>query len=165
MIQTIWASLQQTIRGGDPPDDDSEVGDADVDATDAGNERPNDETADDINTNERSRSSSDSDVTVSYDQPTLSLDDISSIHQSVVTPSSIDEHANAVRTGEQWTKTMWITEFPDAPADGLYETLYSAPETRTTDISIHLEPRDTRATLKSLENQLEDLEANYEYLN
>ncbi|WP_256393038.1 VirB4 family type IV secretion system protein [Natronoarchaeum rubrum] len=105
------------------------------------------------------------DATVEHEASQRPLADVSSTHQSVVAPSCIEERANAVRTGDTWTKSLWISEFPDAPTDGLYETLYSSPETRTTDISIHLDPRETHSTLDSLENQIEDLEADYDYLS
>jgi len=55
-------------------------------------------------------------------------------------------------------------EYPDEPIDGLFETLYSTGETRETDISIHLDPRETHSTLNELENRIESLEADHEYL-
>ncbi|MFC7195107.1 VirB4 family type IV secretion system protein [Halosimplex aquaticum] len=48
--------------------------------------------------------------------------------------------------------------------DGLFETLYSTADTRRTDISLHIRPRDTNATLDTLEHKIEDLEADREYL-
>jgi hypothetical protein len=109
-------------------------------------------------------SESDGDVSVSYDTSETPLDDIRDVHRSVVTPSGIEHQSNGVTTGETWTKSFWVSEFPDSPADGLFEGLYSTAETRSTDISIHIDPRDTHATLDSLENQIEDLEADEEYL-
>lgn len=103
-------------------------------------------------------------ISVSHDSEDATLQDVSKIHPSVVAPSSIEKTPGAVRTGESWTQTLWIGEFADAPADGLLEALYSTSETRRTDISLHLDPRDTQRTLDSLENQLEDLEAEFEYL-
>lgn len=93
------------------------------------------------------------------------LDTPEEIHQSLVAPSEIERAPTAVRTGERWTRTRWIGQFPDAPRDGLFENLYSTAETRTTDISLHITPRDTEATLDSLENKIEDLEAEMEYLS
>ena len=104
------------------------------------------------------------DISVEYDPAGDELDDASAIHQTVVTPSDIEQTPNAVRTGNQWARTLWIGEYPDAPVDGLFETLYSTADTRTTDISLHLDPRDTHRTLDTLENKIEDLEADYEYL-
>jgi hypothetical protein len=57
-----------------------------------------------------------------------------------------------------------VGEYPDAPLDGFLERLYSAGDTRRTDLSIHISPRDTRSTLDALENKIEDLEADEEYL-
>ncbi|WP_424004767.1 VirB4 family type IV secretion system protein [Haloarcula salina] len=92
------------------------------------------------------------------------LDTPAEIHQSLVAPSELERTPTTVRTGERWTRTHWVGQFPDAPRDGLFENLYSTAETRTTDISLHITPRDTEATLDSLENQIEDLEAEMEYL-
>ncbi|WP_277552339.1 VirB4 family type IV secretion system protein [Halobaculum limi] len=105
------------------------------------------------------------DIDVKYEPDTGPLRGIESVHQSVVTPSDIERTPNAIRTGEQWARTLWVSEFPDAPVDGLFEELYSTPETRTTDVSLHITPRDTHRTLDALENKLEELEANYEYLS
>lgn len=104
------------------------------------------------------------DATVTYTPPDASLGESTERQRSVVAPSSIECRPGAVRAGTDWTQTLWIGEFPDLPADGLFETLYATPETRRTDISIHLDPRDTRTTLDGLENRIEDLEADFDYL-
>ncbi|WP_226023579.1 VirB4 family type IV secretion system protein [Halomicrobium salinisoli] len=103
-------------------------------------------------------------ITVSYDGSTAPLDDQASIHQSIVSPDAIEHTPTAVRTGDQWAQTLWVAGFPDAPVDGIFEQLYSTAETRQTDITIHVDPRDTQATLESLENRIEDLQADEEYL-
>ena len=107
-------------------------------------------------------------VSVDY-EPSTAVDDadlpsVPEIHQTVVTPSNIEREPNAVRTGGQWARTLWVGEFPDTPMDGLFETLYSTAATRRTDITLHIAPRDTNATLDTLENKIEDLEADREYL-
>ncbi|EMA12533.1 VirB4 family type IV secretion system protein [Haloarcula marismortui] len=94
-----------------------------------------------------------------------SLETPADIHQSLVAPSEIERTPTAIRTGDRWARTFWIGQFPDAPRDGLFENLYSTAETRTTDISMHITPRDTQTTLDSLENKIEDLEAELEYLS
>jgi len=105
------------------------------------------------------------DVTVTADAADGPLNSIPEIHQTVVSPSSITRRPNAVRTDEEWTRTLWVGEYPDAPTDGLFESLYATAETRSTDITMHIRPRDTQATLDSLENKIEDLEADFEYLS
>jgi len=84
---------------------------------------------------------------------------------AVVGPDSAEATPTSVRTDDTWSRVLWIAEYPDAPSDGFLETLYATAETRRTDITIHLDPRDTHATLDALENQIEALEADLEYLN
>ncbi|MDG5778327.1 transfer complex protein [Haloarculaceae archaeon H-GB1-1] len=93
-----------------------------------------------------------------------SLDDPGDVHRSIVGPDDVERQSDAVRTGEQWARTLWVAEFPDAPVDGIFETLYATADTRRTDISLHIDPRDTDATLDTLENHIEELEADVEYL-
>jgi hypothetical protein len=85
-------------------------------------------------------------------------------HQRLVAPSALDCRPGSVLAGTEWTRTLWVGEFPDMPSDGLFERLYATAETRRTDITMHLEPRDTQSTLDGLENQIEDLEADFEFL-
>ncbi len=86
------------------------------------------------------------------------------VQRGLVAPSALECLPHAVRSGAAWTQTQWIWEFPDLPIDGLFERLYAAPETRRTDISLHIEPRETQATLDGLENQIETFEADFEFL-
>ncbi|WP_123538187.1 VirB4 family type IV secretion system protein [Halosimplex salinum] len=104
-------------------------------------------------------------VSVDYNGSDGAIPEVPEIHKTVVTPSSIERTPSAVRTGEKWARTLWVGEYPDTPMDGFFETLYSTAETRRTDISLHITPRDTNATLDTLENKIEDLEADREYLD
>jgi hypothetical protein len=85
-------------------------------------------------------------------------------HQSILAPSTVTEHANGVETGRTWTQSLWVAGYPDEPSDGCLEGLYATSDTRRTDISINLDPRETHATLDSLENRIEDLQADLDYL-
>lgn len=102
---------------------------------------------------------------VSPSASTDTLPTTAEIHQSVLGPATVERDSTAVRIGDHWARTLWVGEFPDNPIEGLFETLYASAETRETDISMHITPRDTHATLDSLENQIEDLEADLEYLS
>ncbi|MFC7133290.1 MULTISPECIES: VirB4 family type IV secretion system protein [Salinibaculum] len=110
-------------------------------------------------------STKDGQFTISHEPSEAPLDSIPDIHKTVVTPSTITRKPDAIRTGSQWTRSLWVGEYPDAPMDGLFENLYSTAETRSTDISMHIRPRNTQATLSSLENKIEDLQADFEYLS
>jgi hypothetical protein len=103
-------------------------------------------------------------VTVEHEASDDEPGTIPETHQTLVAPSNITEEPAAVRTGDRWTRTLWAGEYPDAPMDGFLEKLYAAAETRNTDIAIHIDPRDAQATLDTLENRIEDLQADYEYL-
>jgi len=103
-------------------------------------------------------------VAVDYEPSERDLDDPGTVHQGLVTPSAVERRPDAIRTGDQWARGLWIGEYPDMPVDGLFETLYATDATRATDISIHIDPRDTETTLDSLENTIEDLQADVDYL-
>lgn len=100
-----------------------------------------------------------------FDPAPDGLSKLSHRHQSIIGPSSIDHRINSIGIGTEWTRTLWITEFPEIPVDGLFEGLYSSSDTRTTDFSIHLQPRDRQSTLDALKRRLESLEADVEYLS
>ena len=124
----------------------------------------NDETTADETPDEQDTVGDESQFTVTYESGGEAVDGIPEIHQTVVSPSSIERTPSALRTDDQWAQSLWVGEYPDAPMNGFLEKLYAAAETQQTDISIHIDPRDTRETLDSLENKIEDLEADYEYL-
>jgi len=152
MIETLLSVIPTR---GDEAADDSQDGDAQT----SGDGNATTEAADEAPDTDR--------VSVAYDPTTEESDpvpEIPDIHRTVVTPSSIETEPSAVRTGDQWARTLWVGEYPDRPRDGLFETLYSTAATRRTDISLHISPRDTNATLDTLENTIEDLEADREYL-
>ena len=92
------------------------------------------------------------------------LPSVADVHRRLLGPRSLERTPGAIRTGDRWVRTLWVAGYPEAPADGLLESLYATADTRTTDVSLHLRPRDTRRTLDALENRIEDLEADLEYL-
>jgi hypothetical protein len=112
-----------------------------------------------------SQSTNSKGIDVQYDSAQRPLKSVETAQQSLLTPDAIEEHATTVELGDAWTQTFWIAGYPDTPADGLFEHLYSSADTRQSDISIHLDPRDTDATLDAIENQIESLDADVEYLS
>jgi len=159
MIETIRSLLPGRTRGNEEPSsaDDGETADDGKDPETAGS-------AKDAVTTEDVETAAES-MTVDYEGSTGELPDIAGSHQTVVGPSSIERTPDAIRTGEDWVRTLWVGEYPDMPIDGLFESVYATAETRTTDISLHVDPRETSAMLDTLENTIEDLEADVEYLS
>lgn len=102
--------------------------------------------------------------TTAYAGAETPLGTLGESHRSLIAPEHVVEHSNGVETGERWRRTLWVAEYPDEPMDGLFESLYATGDTRETDLSIHLDPRDTHSTLNELENRIESLEADHEYL-
>jgi len=119
----------------------------------------------DESTDDEQSDETDDSPTVTAPTSERPLDTAATVHQSVLGPDDIERRPTATRTGDRWARTLWIGEFPDAPVDGIFQRLYSSAETRDADISLHIQPRDTHATLDSLENRIEDLEADVEYLS
>jgi len=99
-----------------------------------------------------------------HENKDLDVDPAVRAHREAIAPTDVEWKPNAVRTDDAWARTLWVAEYPDAPIDGFLESIYSGTETRRTDVSIHIDPRDTPRTLDALENKIEDLEADREYL-
>ncbi|MFW5929434.1 MAG: VirB4 family type IV secretion system protein, partial [Halobacteriota archaeon] len=88
-------------------------------------------------------------------------DDVAETHKALVAPSEAVFERDAAKLGERWTKTMWAEGYPDQPVDGFLERLFTEPGVET-DVSIHVEPRDTRRAQHELKDRVGTLEAEYE---
>ncbi len=88
-------------------------------------------------------------------------DDIAERHKALVAPSEAVFERNAAKLGTRWTKTMWAEEYPDQPANGFLERLFTEPGVET-DVAIHVEPRDTRRAQEELKDRVGTLEAEFE---
>ncbi|KDE56794.1 conjugal transfer protein [Halostagnicola sp. A56] len=88
------------------------------------------------------------------------LPDTSTMHQSVIAPSTIDwETTYAVINDETFVRTFWIEQFPEEPSDGLLERLLLETELKT-DISIHLDPFDSQSAQDMMADWISDLKIN-----
>src|SRR6056297_103030 len=88
------------------------------------------------------------------------LPDTSTMHQSVVAPSTVDwETTYAVINDETYVRTFWIEQFPEEPPDGLLERLLLDTELQT-DISIHLDPFDSQSAQDMMADWISDLKIN-----
>ena len=89
------------------------------------------------------------------------LDDVSENHKCLVAPSEAVFERDAAKLGQRWTKTMWAEGYPDQPVNGFLERLFTEPGVET-DVSVHVEPRDTRRAQEELKDRVGTLEAEYE---
>jgi len=63
----------------------------------------------------------------------------------VIAPSTVDwEATHAVINDDTYVRTFWIEQFPEEPADGIFERLLLETDLNT-DISIHLDPFDSQS--------------------
>ncbi len=88
------------------------------------------------------------------------LPDTSTMHQSVIAPSTVDwETTYAVINDETYVRTFWIEQFPEEPTDGLLERLLLETDLQT-DISIHLDPFDSQSAQDMMADWISDLKIN-----
>ncbi|WP_135855000.1 VirB4 family type IV secretion system protein [Halorussus salinus] len=88
------------------------------------------------------------------------LDDASTMHQSVIAPSAVDwETTYAVLNDETYVRTFWIEQFPEKPANGMFERLLLETDLQT-DVSIHLDPFDTQSAEDMMADWISDLKVN-----
>jgi len=68
------------------------------------------------------------------------LDDIAESHKTITAPAAIEWDTRAARVGEQWTTTLYITEYPDYPNDGYLSDLFELTDIQF-DLTAHLTPK------------------------
>ncbi|MDY6778971.1 MAG: hypothetical protein SV760_00155 [Halobacteria archaeon] len=88
-------------------------------------------------------------------------DDVSEMHKSLIAPSEIVFESDRARIGNKWVKSMWAEGYPDQPKNGFLERLFTEPGVET-DVSIHVEPRDTKRAQDELKDRVGTLQAEYE---
>ncbi|WP_247729559.1 VirB4 family type IV secretion system protein [Halovivax limisalsi] len=92
--------------------------------------------------------------------PEMRLNDPSTIHQSVIAPSTVDwETTYAVINDETYVRTFWIEQFPEEPPDGMFERLLLETDLQT-DISIRLDPFDSQSAEDMMAEWISDLKVN-----
>jgi len=69
------------------------------------------------------------------------LDDIAESHKTITAPAAIEWDTRAARVGEQWTTTLYITEYPDYPNDGYLSDLFEMTDIQF-DLTAHLTPKN-----------------------
>ncbi|MFB6284017.1 MAG: VirB4 family type IV secretion system protein [Halobacteria archaeon] len=89
------------------------------------------------------------------------LDDIEELQKGALAPGEMEFEPSAAKLGKEWTKTMWAEGYPDQPSNGFLERLFTQPGIES-DVSIHVDPRDTTKAQLELKNRVGTLEAEYE---
>ena len=125
--------------------DDSDRVSTTLDATDS-----HDEADDDSEGGEKS-------VGASAGAPADRLERPGERQQSVIAPSSVDwEPTYAVLNDETYVRTFWVEQFPEEPADGMFERLLLATDLNA-DISMHLDPFDSQSAADMMADWISDL--------
>jgi len=86
------------------------------------------------------------------------LDDIAERHQDVVAPAAVEWKSRAARVGQQWTATMYIAEYPDAPTDGYLSGLFELTDVQF-DLNAHIVPKNQGRARSELQRVADDLRA------
>ncbi|MCY4732832.1 transferase [Natronomonas gomsonensis] len=84
------------------------------------------------------------------------LDDIAERQQDVLAPSAIEWESRAARVGEQWTSTLYIAEYPDAPKDGYLSGLFELTDVEF-DLNARIVPKNQGRARDELQRVADDL--------
>jgi type IV secretory pathway VirB4 component len=85
------------------------------------------------------------------------LDDISESHKTVTAPAAIEWETRAARVGEQWTSTLYITDYADYPNDGYLSDLFEMTDVEF-DLTAHISPKNQERARNELQDIADDLQ-------
>ena len=85
-------------------------------------------------------------------------DEIAEAHQRLVAPDSINWDLREPKIGEQYAKTLHITDFPDYPKDGYLHELFEVTDAEF-DMTLYFRPRNQNRTRERLKRRADDLGA------
>ena len=85
-------------------------------------------------------------------------DDIAERQQDVLAPSAIEWETRTARVGEQWTTTLYIAEYPDAPKDGYLSGLFELTDIEF-DLNARIVPKNQGRARDELQRVADDLRA------
>lgn len=92
------------------------------------------------------------------------MDDIAARQQDVLAPSAIEWETRSARVGEQWTTTLYIAEYPDAPKDGYLSGLFELTDVKF-DVTARIVPKNQRRARDELRRIADDLRADADLEN
>jgi hypothetical protein len=86
------------------------------------------------------------------------LDDIATQQQDVVAPAAIEWDTRTARVGQQWTTTIYVAEYPDAPKDGYLSGLFERTYIEF-DLTARVVPKHHGRARDELQRVADDLQA------
>jgi type IV secretory pathway VirB4 component len=86
------------------------------------------------------------------------LDDIAKRHQDVLAPAAIEWETRAAQVGSQWTTTLYVAEYPDAPSDGYLSGLFELTDVEF-DLTARIVPKNQSRARDELQRAADDLRA------
>ncbi|KTG30341.1 VirB4 family type IV secretion system protein, partial [Haloferax profundi] len=85
------------------------------------------------------------------------LDDVAESHKTTIAPAAIEWETRAARVGEQWTSTLYITDYPDYPNDGYLSDLFQLTDVEF-DLTAHIRPKNQMRARNELQEIADDLQ-------
>ncbi|KAB1198186.1 MULTISPECIES: VirB4 family type IV secretion system protein [Haloferax] len=85
------------------------------------------------------------------------LDNIAESHKTTIAPAAIEWGTRAARVGEQWTSTLYITDYPDYPNDGYLSDLFQLTDVEF-DLTAHIRPKNQQRARNELQEIADDLQ-------
>lgn len=86
------------------------------------------------------------------------LDDLSERQQDLIAPAAIKWETRAARVGEQWTTTLYVSEYPDAPKDGYLSGLFELTDVEF-DLTSRIVPKNQPRARDELQRVADNLQA------
>ncbi|WP_394354282.1 VirB4 family type IV secretion system protein [Halorarum salinum] len=82
---------------------------------------------------------------------------ISERQQRALAPAAIEWGTRAARVGEQWTTTLYVADWPDYPADGYLNELFTLTDVQF-DCTVHITPKNQERAREELRTVADDLQ-------
>jgi type IV secretory pathway VirB4 component len=86
------------------------------------------------------------------------LDDLSERQQDLMAPAAIRWETRAARVGDQWTTTLYVAEYPDAPKDGYLSGLFELTDVEF-DLTSRIVPKNQPRARDELQRVADNLQA------
>ncbi|WP_218780613.1 VirB4 family type IV secretion system protein [Halorarum halophilum] len=85
------------------------------------------------------------------------LEEIAERQQHAVAPAAVEWETRAARVGEQWTSTLYVADWPDYPADGYLNELFTLTDVQF-DCTVRITPRNQERARDELQKVADDLQ-------